>query len=179
MGAAASFRSLPSWIQARRRPGLGFTTTETLVTLGIVGLLSAVGLSTVSFRAVDLAVAQQELQGCLDQAFVQARASGRNVTLAPARDGGGPGIIPVQLPRRVKWGKPAHIPLPRGMEDPVRADRAGESHARITVTPRRTVTSSAWFLHDGTEALCFRMSGHGRLNVLRYRAVQRRWERVG
>jgi type II secretory pathway pseudopilin PulG len=179
MGAGATFRSLPPGSAVRRRPGLGFTSTETLITLGIAGLLSAAGLATLNFHGVDLSVAQQELQGCLDQAFVQARASGRNVTLAPARDGGGPGIIPVHLPRRVKWGKPAHIPLPHGMADPLRADSTGESHARITVTPRRTVTSSAWFLHDGKEALCFRMSGHGRLNVLRFRTVSRRWERVG
>jgi hypothetical protein len=158
---------------------LGFTSVETLVTLGIAGVLSLAGLSTVEFQNVDLSMAQQELQGCLDQAFVRARAQGRNVTLAAAQDGGGPGIIPVHLPRRVKWGKPAQIPLPAGMDDPAHADTVGEAHPRITVTPRRTVTATAWFLNDGKDALCFRLSGHGRLNVLRYRALNRRWERVG
>lgn len=180
MGACATFRSHFPGAKARRRPAcLGFTTTETLLTLGIAGILSLAGLSIVSLHSIDLSMAQQELQGCLDQAFVQARAQGRNVSLAPAQDGGGPGIIPVQLPRRVKWGKPASIPLPPGMDDPRRADTQGEAHPRITVTPRRTATASAWFLNDGKDALCFRLSGHGRLNVLRYRAARHRWERVG
>lgn len=180
MGACASFRSLfPGGMARRRRSGLGFTSAETVWTLAIVWVLSIAGLSMVDLNVVDLPAAQHEMQGCLDQAFVQARASGRNVSLAPAREGGGPGIIPVRLPKRVKWGKPAHIPLPPGMADPLRADTTGEAHARITVTPRRTVTASAWFVNDGKDALCFRLSGHGRLNVLRYRAAHQRWERVG
>ena len=180
MGACASLHSLLSGGLARRRRScLGFSSTETVVTLGIVGVMAAAGLATIDFHVVDLPSAQQEMQGCLDQAFVQARASGRNVSLAPAQDGGGPGIIPVRLPHRVKWGKPAQIPLPSGMADPVRADTTGEAHPRITVTPRRTATASAWFLNDGKDALCFRLSGHGRLTVLRYRTAHQRWERVG
>lgn len=180
MGACASYRTpFPGDPARRRRSGLGFTTTDTVLTLGITGILALAGVALIDLSVVDLPAAQQEMQGCLDQAFVQARASGRNVTLAPAQEGGGPGIIPVQLPRRVKWGKPAQIPLPPGMADPRRADTAGEAHPRITVTPRRTVTASAWFLNDGKDALCFRLSGHGRLSVLRYRAAHLRWERVG
>ncbi len=181
MGACAKLRSPHPGVPARRRPAcLGFTTLETVITLGIAGVLSLAGLAVVDLQGgVDLAMAQQELRGCLDQAFVQARASGRNVTLVPAGEGGGPGIIPVLLPRQVKWGKPAAIPLPPGMDDPRKADTVGESHHRITVTPRRTVTASAWFLNNGADALCFRLNGHGRLHVLRYRAAQRRWERMG
>lgn len=180
MGACATYRSLlPDAPLRRRRQGLGFTAVETIVCLGIAGALSLAGLSTIKLNGVDLSVAQQELQGCLDQAFVQARAQGRNVTLVPAGSGGGPGILPVHLPRKVKWGKPARIPLPAGMADPTRADESGQAHPRITVTPRRTVTASAWFLHDGRDALCFRMAGHGRLTVLRWKAARGRWERVG
>jgi hypothetical protein len=179
MGTCATSRTQPCARARRCPPCLGFTSFETLVTLGIAGLLSLAGLATVEFNSIGLSMAQQELQGCLDQAFVQARAQGRNVILAAARDGGGPGIIPVHLPRRVKWGKPANIPLPPGMDDPSRADTVGQAHLRITVTPRRTVTASAWFLNDGKDALCFRLSGHGRLHVLRFRALNRRWERVG
>lgn len=155
----------------------GFTSVETAVVLGIVGLLAAAGLAMIDFRGLELGVAQRELQGCLHQAFVLARAQGRSVTLAPAGQGG-PGVIPVRLPGRVKWGKPASIPLPRGMEDPVRADTTGEAHRQITITPRLTATSTAWFFNDGRDALCFRMSGHGRVTILRYRAAVRRWERA-
>ncbi len=181
MGACATLRTPDPGVPARRRPaGQGFTLLETVVTLGIAGVLTLAGLATVDLRGgVDLAMAQQELRGCLDQAFVLARASGRNVTLVPAGEGGGPGVIPVLLPRQVKWGKPAAIPLPPGMDAPKGADRTGEAHRRITVTPRRTVTASAWFLNNGTDALCFRLNGHGRLQVLRFRAAQHRWERMG
>lgn len=181
MGACAKLRSPLQGAPARRRPPCrGFSILETMVTLGIAGVLSLAGLAVVDLQSgVDLAMAQQELRGCLDQAFVLARAQGRNVTLVPAGEGGGPGIIPVLLPRQVKWGKPAAIPLPPGMDDPRKADTLGESHHRITVTPRRTVTASAWFMNNGTDALCFRLNGHGRLYVLRYRAAQQRWERVG
>lgn len=162
---------------AARTARSGFTSVETAVTLGIVGLLAAGGLASFDLRGLELTMAQRELQGCLHQAFVLARAQGRSVTLAPGSTGG-PDIIPVRLPARVKWGKPAHIPLPRGMDDPVRADVSGEAHPRITISPRLTATASSWFFHDGREALCFRLSGRGRVTVLRYRAAQHRWERA-
>ncbi|MBI4911988.1 MAG: hypothetical protein HY823_04565 [Acidobacteria bacterium] len=175
--------AVPSFAPAgrpdRRRSLLGFTTVETLVTLGIAGILGLAGLSLLDLGSVDLLVAQQDLQGCLEQAVFQARAMGRPVTVAPAGEGGGPGIIPVRLPRKVSWGKPPRIPMPPGMDPTVRAASAGEAHPRITITPRRTATASAWFLNDGREAVCFRLSGHGHLQVLRYRLRSLRWERVG
>lgn len=185
MGARAPFRFPLLGGPAHGRPRFqrptctGFTAFETLVTLGVAGVLSLAGLASIDLRGVELSVAQQELRGCLDQAFVQARAQGRNITVVPATEGGGPGIIPVHLPRRVAWGKPAAVPLPPGMDAPKVAGTTGEAHPRITVTPRRTVTASAWFLNDGRDALCFRLSGQGRLTVLRYRAANRRWHREG
>lgn len=178
MDAGTRTRPFPRRAPVRRRPpSRGFTQVETLVTLAIAGALALAGLAVAEPTGVDLTVAQHELHGCLEQAFHQARAQGRSVTLAPATTGG-PGIIPVHLPRRVKWGKPPQIPLPPGMEDPVKADETGQSHPRITITPRRTATASAWFLNDGRESLCFRLSGYGHLQVLRYRVRSRRWERA-
>lgn len=178
MDAGARFRPLfPRAFGRRRLRCGGFTPTETLVTLAIAGVLALSGLALAEPSGVDLTVASQEIQGCLDQAFHRARAQGRNVTLAPASVGG-PDIIPVYLPRRVKWGKLPHIPLPPGMDDPRVAATTGEAHPRITVTPRRTVTATAWFLHDGQESLCLRLSGRGHLQVLRYRLRSRRWERA-
>lgn len=178
MDSGARIRTLPPGAFGRRAPAArGFTHVEMVIVLGIVSLLSAASLASLDSSGVDLTIAQQEIQGCLDQAFHQAWAQGRNVTIAPGREGGA-GSIPVRLPRRVKWGKPPGIPLPPGMEDPKIADVSGQAHPRITVTPRRTATAAAWFLHDGRETLCLRLSGKGHLQVLRYRLRSRRWERA-
>lgn len=178
MDTGARLRTPVTCAFARRRPSCwGFTQVETLVTLAIAGALAVSGLALIEPSGVDLSVARNEIQGCLDQAFHQARAQGCNVTVAPATTGG-PNIIPLHLPRRVKWGKPPQIPLPAGMDEPRRAAGTGEAHPRITVTPRRTATASAWFLNDGRECLCVRLSGRGHLQILRYRARSRRWERA-
>jgi type II secretory pathway pseudopilin PulG len=178
MDAGARLRTFQPCAFARRRPGSwGFTQVETVVALAIAGLLAVSGLALMEPSGVDLTVARDEIAGCLEQAIHQARAQGRNVTVAPASVGG-PNIIPVHLPRRVKWGKPAQIPLPAGMDEPRRAAGTGEAHPRITITPRRTATASAWFLNDGRECLCIRLSGHGRLQILRYRLRSRSWERA-
>ncbi len=150
---------------------------ELLVATGILGLLGAGGASALGLRGCDLAVAQSELRGSLDQAFAEARARGRNVTVSMS-DARGTDVLPVRLPHRVKFGKPDHIPLPPGVPDPKRADALGEAHPRITVTPRRTATAALWFLHDGEEALCMRLNGHGSVLMYRWRKPLQRWVRV-
>jgi hypothetical protein len=137
-------------------------------------------VGTVSWDSgsMELSAAHQEIRGSLEQAFTLARARGTNVTVALGKASGAGEHLPVQLGRRVKWGKPAHIPLPQGMDAPTVASRTGEAHALLTVTPRHTALASTWFLNTGQDALCMRLSGHGRLQVLRWRRDLRRWTRV-
>lgn len=155
----------------------GTSMLELTVLVGISGLLSLAGLGGLDAGHLELDAAQQELVESLDQAFVLARARGRNITLGLA-SGNDPNHLPIHLGRHLKWGKPASIPLPPGMEDPARADDRGEAHPSITVTPRHTATASLWFLNDGKEALCMRLSNHGRIHMLRWRSSARRWKRV-
>lgn len=128
--------------------------------------------------AVELTAAHQEIRGSLEEAFTLARARGTNVTVALGKASGAGEHLPVQLGRRVKWGKPDHIPLPPDMDAPTLASRTGEAHAILTVTPRHTALASTWFLNDGKEALCMRLSGHGQLKVLRWRRDRLAWARV-
>ncbi|MCE1229682.1 MAG: hypothetical protein LWX11_09400 [Firmicutes bacterium] len=152
---------------------------ETSVALGIVGLLSALGVGLACPTGAELAGLQVELPGAIHQAKVLARASGHNVIVALGDPTKGPDVLPVHLPSKVKWGKPAHIPLPKGMADPKVADDTGEAHAKVTLTPRNTATATTWFLNDGREALCMRLSGQGRLQLLRWRKDQKTWVKVG
>jgi hypothetical protein len=147
---------------------------ETSVSMAIVGILAAAGISMVDFTGQDLSTVQQEFQASLHEAFHLAWAQGKDVTVALG-DPKIPGIIPVKLPPKVKWGKPAFIPTPPGMDEPKRADTTGSAHPRITVTPRHTATASAWFVNDGREAVCMRVSGHGHIQVLRWRRSTRKW----
>jgi len=155
----------------------GFTLAETSITVGIVGALMLGGLSTLDMGgSLALTGFQVELRGCLDQAFILARARGSNVTVAlntPATQD----VLPLQVPRGVYWGKPPEVPLPPGMDPTIKASQTGLAHARITVTPRRTATASAWFLHDRRDVLCMRLSGTGRVQLLRWRASQKKWTR--
>lgn len=150
---------------------------EVLMTTGILGILGAAAGTSLGLRGCDLSVAQSELRGSLDQAFAEARARGRNVHVSMS-DERGTDVFPVRLPRKVKFGKPDHIPLPPGVADPKRADATGEAHARITVTPRRTATAALWFLHDGEEAICMRLNGRGSVLMYRWRKPLQRWVRV-
>lgn len=152
----------------------GTSLLELTVAMGISGILSIVGLSQWDMGHIELAAAQNELTASLDQAFVLARARGTNVTIGLA-SGKDANNLPIHLCRKVKWGKPANIPLPPGMDDPVKATATGEAHATITVTPRHTATASCWFLNDGKDALCMRLSNHGHVRMLRWRAATRRW----
>lgn len=152
----------------------GYSLVECSIVMGILGIIAALGVSTLDFGRHELTTVQQEIQASLHQAFHLAWARGRDVTVALG-DPGAPDIIPVRLPARVKWGKPAHVPAPPGMAEPVRAGITGAAHPRITVTPRHTATASAWFLNDGRDVVCMRVSGHGHIQVLRWRARTRAW----
>ncbi len=160
-----------------RRHQKGFTFAELLVATGILGILSGAGASIFSLRGVDLAVAQDELRGSLDQAFAMARNHGCNITLS-MKDEGRMDVLPVRLPRSVKWGKPAGIPLPPGVQPPKKAATDGESLPSITVTPRRTATAALWFVNDGSDALCMRLNGHGHVLMYRWRSGLSRWVKV-
>lgn len=155
----------------------GFSLVESLLCLGLVGILGSVGLASMETRGPELTAVQQDLRGALEQAMHLSRASGRNISVG-MRTPAGPDVLSVQAGPRIRWGKPAHVPLPPGMDDPVKADESGEAHPKIVVTPRRTATASTWFLHDGREAVCLRLSGHGHLTLLRWRADRKCWTRV-
>ena len=98
---------------------------EVLMTTGILGILGAAAGTSLGLRGCDLSVAQSELRGSLDQAFAEARARGRNVHVSMS-DERGTDVFPVRLPRKVKFGKPDHIPLPPGVADPKR--EIGRAH---------------------------------------------------
>ena len=105
-------------------------------------------------------------------------ARGTNVKVALGKATGAGEHLAVELGKRVKWGKPDGIPLPPDMDAPQVAAKTGEAHQIISVTPRHTTLASAWFLNDGKEALCMRLSGKGHLQVLRYRQDLKTWTRV-
>lgn len=169
---------LPSPTPVSRRCSRGFSFTELCVCFGIVGILGGFGVSALSLSSAGLASVQQDLDGALYQAFHQARAQGRNVQVALGAKSASSDVLPVLMPRNVRWGKPASVPLPPGMDKPVLADKTGEAHDRITVTPRHTATATVWFLTDGHDVLCLRMAGHGERQMLRWRAAKRAWGRV-
>lgn len=163
---------------ASRRCSRGFSITELCICLGIVGVLSGFGASALSTSGPGLASVQQDLDGALYQAFHQARAQGRDVQVALGAKSASSDVLPVTMPRGVRWGKPASVPLPPGMDKPVVADKTGEAHGRITVTPRHTTTATLWFLTDGRDVLCVRLNGHGERKMLRWHASNRTWRRV-
>ena len=156
----------------------GTSLLELTVVMAVTAVLAVVGTSQLDGGGMDLSAAHQEIRSSLDQAFTLARARGTNVTVALGKASGAGEHLPVQLSRKVKWGKPNHIPLPPGMDPPTVATRTGEAHAILTVTPRRTALASTWFLNDGQEALCMRLSGHGQLQVLRWKRDRLKWVRV-
>lgn len=162
----------------RRLHQQGTTLLELTLVLVVAGILAMVGAVSWDSGGTELSAAHQEIRGSLEQAFTLARARGSNVTVALGKGTGAGEHLPVHLGRRVKWGKPAHIPLPPDMDAPTVASRTGEAHTILTVTPRHTALASTWFLNTGQEALCMRLSGHGRLKVLRWRRDLHRWTRV-
>ena len=159
---------------SRAGRSLGYTAVETSIALGIAGILATAAVSTADLGSQDLTVVQNEFRASLFEAFSLARAQGRSVVVALG-DPSAPGIVPIYLPPRVKWGKPAFIPTPPGMDEPVQAGTTGSAHPRITVTPRHTATACAWFVNDGKEAVCMRLSGQGHIQVLRWSRTTKTW----
>lgn len=154
----------------------GMSLIELVTATGIAGALAVGALGTARFQGPALTVAGQEIQGSLDQAFTQARASGQPVEVS-ASSTKDIGHLPVSLPRSLHWGLPAGVPLPPHMDATTRAAATGEAHVTITVTPRHTATATVWFLNDGEDALCLRVNDRGRTNLLRWHADRRRWTR--
>ena len=162
----------------RRSSQRGSSLLELTITMAVAALLAVVGTVLLDTGATELTAAHQEVRGSLEQAFTLARARGTNVTVAFGKVNGPGDHVVVPFGRRVQWGKPAHIPLPPGMAKPAVATLTGTAHTTVTVTPRHTAEASTWFLNDGQEALCMRLSDHGRLQVLRWRRDLSSWTRV-
>jgi len=156
----------------------GTTLLDFTVSMAVAAAVSMVCLTQWDSGSLDLSMAHQEIRGSLEQAFSLARARGTNVTVALGQASGAGEHLRVQLSRRVKWGKPAQIPLPPDMDETSVAARTGEAHPILTVTPRHTALASAWFLHDGQETLCMRLSGQGKLQVLWWHRDRKKWTRV-
>jgi hypothetical protein len=156
----------------------GTSLLELTVVMAVTAILGLASALCLDLGSIELTAAHQEIVGSLQQAFSLARARGTDVKVALGKATGVGEHLPVQLGRRVKWGKPAFIPLPPGMDAPVVAATTGEAHPIITVTPRHTTLASVWFLNDGKEALCMRLSGQGHLYVLRWRPDLKKWTRA-
>ena len=155
----------------------GFTLAEALVVLAVLGVLVMLGFTGLYVGHGGLGLVQGELRGALEQGLLQARAQGRDVQIDLRGPGGA--VRPLSLPRGVRWGLPTpDMPYPPDMDPPVRAPLTGQAHDRVTVTPVGTAQASVWFLHDGQDALCLRINVHGRVHLLRWRHLERRWRRV-
>jgi hypothetical protein len=162
----------------RRFTEKGTSLLELTVVMSITAILALAGSLCFDMGSTELTAAHQEIVGSLHQAFTLARARGTDVKVALGKATGVGEHLPVELGRKVKWGKPDKIPLPPGMDAPMVAAKTGEAHPIISVTPRHTTLASCWFLNDGQEALCMRLSGEGRMQVLRWRRDLKKWTRV-
>jgi type II secretory pathway pseudopilin PulG len=163
----------------------GFSLLEATLVLGLIGILGGLAAFALTAGSPALNAVQGELRASVEQAFLLARARGCPVRVALG--GHVPDcrgrrecaqVLPLALPRGVRWGIPhPAFPLPPGMEDTRRAHLTGQAHPCITVSPGRTAEASTWFLTDGRDAVCLRLSDNGRLTLLRWRHRQRRWVR--
>lgn len=169
----------------KRSARAGFSLLELVLVLGLIAVLGGFAGLAPAPANPGLAAVQGELRASVEQAFLLARARGRPVRVAlgghvPAcrhRECGE--VLPLTLPRGVRWGIPhSCVPLPPGMEGTIKAHLTGQAHPCLSVSPGRTAEASAWFLTDGRDALCLRLSGRGQLTLLRWRHRLRRWERI-
>jgi hypothetical protein len=149
-----------------------------------MALLGSVAVAALPAGHPALSAVQGELRASLEQAFLLARARGRSVRVAlggpvPGRPEPATDVPPLALPRGVRWGLPQPaIPLPPGMAPPIAAHLTGSGHASVTVGPGRTAEANAWFLTDGRDAVCLRLSDHGQIRLLRWRHRLRQWRRA-
>ncbi|GEM_PF-262557 len=169
---------------ARRRPALaGFSLLELTLVLGLITLLGLLAALAPPPANPALAAVQGELRASVEQAMLLAQARGVPVRVAlngpvPAcrKHGDGAHILPLTLPRGVRWGLPhPAFPLPPGMLPTVRAHLTGLAHPCVTVSPAHTAEASTWFLTDGRDAVCLRVSPFGRVTLLRWRQRLGRW----
>jgi hypothetical protein len=121
-----------------------------------------------------LRAAHKELHRALTLAFSLATTHRRPVTLQPIREPH-EGHLSVRLPMDVRWGRPAHVPLP---PDLANTGWRGGRPRPITVMPHRAATANVWFLHHGREALCLRLGLKGQVEILRYRPLLATWTRA-
>lgn len=161
-----------------RDPRGGHSLVELVLALLLAGALMAVAVPGRPWGSPALTAVQGELRAAVEQAFRLARARGVPVRLALG-SGAGPGgdLPPLALPRGVRWGLPhPAVPLPEDMGATLRAHRAGAAHDTLTVTPWGTTTGNVWFLTDGRDAVCLRLSSEGAITLLRWRRRTGRWE---
>jgi len=164
----------------------GFSLLELALVLFLAGLLTALGAAGMGRGHAALTAVQGELRAGVEQAFLLARARGRPVRLALGGHGaacGDPGACgepwPLTLPQGVRWGTPGpDLPLPPAMDPPVQALRTGWAHPVLSVTPRHTALAGVWFLTDGRDAVCLRLSPFGELSLLRWSRRTRQWRRA-
>jgi len=176
-------------VSGRRNPAAGFSLVELALAIGLAALLGGLGAALAPQGNPGLAAAGGELRAAVEQAFLLARARSGPVRLALgghtpacARTCAGPGdgleVLPLVLPRGVRWGVPdPGMPMPEGMARPRQAHLTGAAHPCISVTPRRTALAGVWFLTDGRDAVCLRLAGTGELQLLRWRRRTRQWRR--
>jgi type II secretory pathway pseudopilin PulG len=163
----------------------GFSLLELALVLGIAGLLAGLGMRGLSRGHATLTAVQGELRACVEQAFLLARARGRAVRLQVGEPvdppGGSPSeeILPLILPRGVRWGVPdPGMQLPKGAEHTLRAHLTGRAHPSVSVTPGGTALATSWFLTDGEDAVCLRLSDHGDISLFRWRRRLPGWQRI-
>lgn len=162
----------------------GFSLPELCLALGLIALLGALAGAALPPAGPALDILQGELRASLEQAFLRARARGAPVRVAlngpvPAcrgRHRDAAHVMALSLPRGVRWGLPrAGFPLPPGMQPTLRAHLTGQAHPCITVSPARSAEASTWFLTDGRDAVCLRVSPFGKITLLRWRRRLGHW----
>jgi hypothetical protein len=158
----------------------GHSLVELMLSLGLAAALAAMAGIGPPGGGLALTAVQGELRATVEQAFQLARARDRPVRLALGPGTGAAGDLPpLVLPRGVRWGLPGTaVPLPPGLATPVRAHQAGTAHDAITITPGGTAEANVWFLTDGRDAVCLRLSGGGALTLLHWRRRTGRWDAV-